>query len=319
MEERASHPLSIALANGAKNEGIATPNDLLDLTDHTFLPGEGVTGIVDDRKVYVGNERLFRRLGLYENLQESEKEKVKQWESIGGTIGFMSIEGEGIVCSYCAADEVRPEAKSAVAELQSMGIDVAMITGDHRDTALAIGKAVGLKDEAIRSELLPEEKLEIVSQAAKTKTVLMCGDGVNDAPALAAAHVGVAMGEGAALAMETADATLLSSSMTKLVYSVQMGRKVKNKILQNVLFSITVKVIVIVFTLMHKVNLGVAIATDLGGMLVVTLNGMLLLPFQRKERKGEEKKNSRLEESVKTHESIQSLEFYQMRELSLKV
>jgi len=284
MEERAAHPLSKALADGAKNEGIINlAESTLELKDHTFLAGEGVEGVINGSIVFVGNERLFRRLGMFDSLPLSEKEKVQKWESMGATIGFMSIGDHGIVCSYCAADAVRPEAKEVLADLHSMGINITMLTGDNRKTALAIGTSIGLTEDTIVSELLPEEKLAIVSETKEI--VLMCGDGVNDAPALAAANVGVAMGHGAALAMETADVALLDSSLTKLAYGVKMGRKVRNKIIQNVTFSIAVKVIIIVFTLLHKVTLSIAIAVDLGGMLAVTLNGMSLLSFTKKKEK----------------------------------
>lgn len=292
-----AHPLSIALAQGAKNEGITIEHGYFELSDHSFLPGEGVKGTINTKLIYVGNERLFRRLNLFDSLPESEKVKIQGWESMGATVGFMSIDNH-IVCSYCAMDAIRPEAKQIVADFHDMGINVTILTGDNRKTALAVGTSLGLKENAIKSGLLPEEKLEIVSDTtnmfqkhvssvlSKQRTVLMCGDGVNDAPALAAANIGVAMGSGSALAMQTSDVTLLDSSLKKLALAIKVGKNVKAKIVQNVTFSILVKVIVIVFTLMGQVTLMYAIAADLGGMLVVTLNSMALLADKKKMRKG---------------------------------
>lgn len=164
-----------------------------------------------------------------------------------------------------------------------MGIDVTMLTGDNRGAANAIGKQLGLDGDSIQSHLLPEEKVAYVKdtknkQAGRKKqVVLMCGDGVNDAPALAASDVGVAMGDGAALAMETADVTLLESSLEKLLYSVQTGRRVNRKIKQNIAFSVAVKSLVVGFAVAGKVSLWGAIASDVGAMVLVTLNGMMLL------------------------------------------
>lgn len=156
MEERASHPLSIALAQGAKNEGITIEHGYFELSDHSFLPGEGVKGTINTKLIYVGNERLFRRL-LFDSLPESEKVKIQGWESMGATVGFMSIDNH-IVCSYCAMDAIRPEAKQIVADFHDIGINVTILTGDNRKTALAVGTSLGLKEDTIKSGLLPEEK-----------------------------------------------------------------------------------------------------------------------------------------------------------------
>jgi Cd2+/Zn2+-exporting ATPase len=295
MEERASHPLAQAIVQAAQNEDVSVPKGMT-ANNHTQLPGEGVTAIVNGKTVHVGNERLFRRLGLFEGLPEEHKQSAEEWASIGGTIGFMSIEGSGIVCSYCVADAVRPEAAKVVRSLTGLGIDVTMLTGDNRRAAIAIGQQVGLSEEHIRSQLLPEDKLVAVSDMKEDRRsntlffnpchrqhlVLMCGDGVNDAPALAIADVGVAMGAGAALAMETSDVTLLDSQLDKLVYSIRMGRRVIRKIQENVIFSFVVKAIVVGFALAGDVQLWAAIASDVGAMLLVTLNGMMLLPPRKK-------------------------------------
>mmetsp|Transcript_4897 Transcript_4897/g.9715 ORF Transcript_4897/g.9715 Transcript_4897/m.9715 type:complete len:163 (+) Transcript_4897:354-842(+) len=155
--------------------------------------------------VYVGNQRLFNRINMYSELNSSTKEKVDYWSNLGGTVGYIGVEGFGIIAAYCAADAVREEAKSVVSQLKGLGIEVSMLTGDSVCAAAAIGKQVGIADPNICAELLPHEKLNLVQAMKENKIesvsflcngkkqdfVLMCGDGINDTPALALANVGV--------------------------------------------------------------------------------------------------------------------------------
>jgi len=298
MEDRATHPLAKSLVDGIKAEGVKIPTSLF-VKDHTFMAGEGVKGSINGKKVYVGNERLFKRLGMFENIPIAQRKEAESWESMGGTIGFMSIEDEGVVCAYCVADAPRPESAQVLKELKAMGINIKMFTGDKRETALSIGQKIGMNEDDIMSELLPSQKLQLITELkadikdsnpllslfyAEPQLVLMCGDGVNDAPSLVVANVGVAMGEGAALAMETADVTLMDSNLTKLIYSIKMGRSVIQKIRENVVFSLVVKLAVLGLTITNHVGLWAAIGSDVGSMIVVTLNGMSLLP-KKKENK----------------------------------
>jgi Cd2+/Zn2+-exporting ATPase len=161
MEERANHPLALAIVDGARNEGIVSPKNKV-VKNHTFLAGEGLKGEIDGKEIMVGNERLFKRLGLLDNLPEELENMVYNWEAMAGTVGFMSIEGSGLVCAYCVADAVRHESLEVVDTLHELGISVNMFTGDNKDTARAIGCLVGLKPEGIKGELLPEEKLNLI-------------------------------------------------------------------------------------------------------------------------------------------------------------
>lgn len=168
MEERANHPLSLAIVDGARNEGVVSPKNRK-VEDHTFIAGEGLSGKIDGLQVHVGNERLFKRLDLMDKLSEEMENMIGNWEAMAGTVGFMSIEGAGIVCVYCVADAIRPESMEVVEALQKMGINVHMLTGDQRDAAKAIGKLVGLKPEGINSELKPEEKLKFITDLKSSK------------------------------------------------------------------------------------------------------------------------------------------------------
>jgi len=299
VEMHSSHPLANALVTAARNEH-SMPPEHMSLTNHRDLAGEGVTGLVDGLQVHVGNSRLFQRLGLLDEVSEEDMSAVQHWAASGGTVGFMSIEGVGIVCGYCVADAVRKEAKDVVAAFHKLGIEVAMLTGDNMTAALAIGRAVGLSDECINSQLLPQEKLDLVVHMmesirnsprhffsmSRNGCVLMCGDGVNDAPALAIADVGVAMGAGASLAMETADVTLLDSNLKKLLKSVRLGRRVNRTIIENIVFSLTVKIVVMGLTFAGYTSLWAAIGSDVGAMLIVTFNGMKLLPSRKSVQDG---------------------------------
>jgi len=291
MEEPSSHPLSETLVQAAQREGVIVPKGM-EVENHVILKGEGVAGTIYGKSVYVGNHRLFARLGMYEAVPDQYKAQADEWSTQqGGTVGFIGIEDEGIVGSYCVMDVVRPEAREAIEALQMDGFDVLMLTGDGKGAAKAIAQQVGLSESAVHFELLPEDKLHFVGSLKYPSSqgstfglfrgqprVLFCGDGVNDAPALAIADVGVSMGEGAALAMEMSDVTLMDSNLSKIVYLLEMGSRVLQTIRENILLSLFCKLAVVVLTFGGYMTLMYAIASDVGVMLLVTLNGMKLIP-----------------------------------------
>ena len=293
IESSSSHPLSATLVMAAKAEGVPMPREKL-MVDHTVIKGEGVQASIDGKFVYAGNRRLFERLGLYDSLQ-SYKALTEGWSRNGGTVGFLGVEGFGIVGAFSVSDAVRPEAKDVIRQLTDEGIEVIMLTGDSEGAAKAVARQVGLPDSAVHSQLLPEDKLHYVgslieppvkrcSPCAKKRLVLMCGDGINDAPALAVADVGVAMGEGAAVAMEMSDITLMDSNLSKLLYTIKMGSRVVATIQENIMLSLVAKLLVVGLTFAGKMTLLSAIASDVGVMLIVTLNGMKLLPSRGREK-----------------------------------
>jgi len=311
VESRASHPIAEAIVKAVKNEGVLVPKNM-PLKDLTELEGEGVTAMAGDVRLYAGNQRLFSRIGF--DIPEGAREDIESWGKLGGTVGYLGLEGHGVVCAYCCADSPREESGAVLKTLKDDGIEVVMLTGDNRHAALAIGRAIGLEESDIKYELLPEEKLIIIGDMMENKSqgsfsscfkeselVMMCGDGINDAPALAKSDIGVAMGAGAALAMETSDLTLLDSNLEKLLYSIKMGKRVSRKIRENIIFSFVTKAIVIVLTFAGYSSLWAAIAVDVGSMLIVTLNGMTLLPS-----KGDKKKNPRNNDAIIANEDIES-------------
>eukprot|EP00956_Cyclotella_meneghiniana_P035986 scaffold120008_cov37-Cyclotella_meneghiniana.AAC.1 len=316
MEAPSSHPLSAALVSAAREEGIAASKTLV-AQEHTVLKGEGVTAIVGNRRVYVGNERLFKRLNMY-NLSFNHLEYVKRWNDEGGTIGFIAIEGLGIIAMYCVIDTIRQEAQHVVTSMLNNDVKVVMLTGDGDGAARVIGEKIGLLSSSIHSQLLPEDKLHYVSSLKDVsfksaglftkgkRLVMMVGDGVNDAPALATADVGVAMGQGAALALEMSDVTLMDSDLNKLLFSMRMGSKVITTVKENIVLSLIANATAVGLTFAGKMTLLLAIACDVGVMLLVTLNGMKLLS-ERTIRALEESSNikSTSDESAERHNKIE--------------
>mmetsp|Transcript_26874 Transcript_26874/g.63133 ORF Transcript_26874/g.63133 Transcript_26874/m.63133 type:complete len:1266 (+) Transcript_26874:148-3945(+) len=289
MQERASHPIASSLVQAAKNEGVTVPRQMA-VTNHQILKGEGITANIDGRlQVFVGNQRLFNRLGMLESLTSSNKILVNEWKENGGTTGFIGSREDGIIGMFCVKDSVRGEARQALHELKEAGIDAYMCTGDGQSTAQAVAEEVGILGHRVNSGLLPEQKLKFVEGLKRPEPrrlalcrrnhyVLFCGDGVNDAPALAAVDIGVSMGEGAAMALEMSDVTLMDSRLTKLPYVIQMGRRVLRTVKENIAISFVAKCTVVVLTFLGRMTLLYAIASDVGVMLLVTLNGMKLLP-----------------------------------------
>ena len=289
MEAPSSHPLSATLVKAAKREGVSIPVNMV-MKEHTILKGEGVMATVDGRNVFVGNQKLFERIGMYKKMPQAYQGLSEEWESTGGTIGFLGVEGEGIIGAFSMTDMVREESRETIETIQMRGIKVLMLTGDGEGAAKAVAKQVGLDESFVQYQLVPEDKLHYVASLKQNApsgsfglfrrqpTILFCGDGVNDAPALAVADVGVSMGDGAALAMEMSDVTLMDSNLSKLVYVLEMGTRVMFTVQENIILSLACKFVVVALTFGGYMTLLYAIASDVGVMLIVTLNGMKLLP-----------------------------------------
>lgn len=270
LEAHSEHPLARAILRKAEAEGVkAAPAE-----DSQAVKGKGAEALIDGKQYWIGSHRF-----LHEKTKEPEAvhAEAMRLEAEGHTI--VVVGNDGHVCGLISiADEVRAESIEVVKQLKQAGIEtVVMLTGDNEGTARAIGKLTGVDE--IRYELLPEDKVEAVKAlVAKYGAVAMVGDGVNDAPAMATATLGIAMGAaGTDAALETADIALMSDDLSRLPWLLRHSRRTLTVIKQNIYFSLGIKVVFILLSLAGFASLWMAIAADMGASLLVIFNGLRLL------------------------------------------
>lgn len=228
-ESRSEHPLAEAIVAGAKKRGIP----LASLTTFQAIPGHGVEAVVNEKHVLIGTRRLMNQRAIDVKMALAEMEAL---ERDGKTAMLVAIDGEyaGIIA---VADTVKETSKEAVSRLQRLGIDVLMITGDNERTAKAIAKQVNI--ETVIAEVLPEGKAEEIRKLQRAgKQVAMVGDGINDAPALAVADIGMAIGTGTDVAIETADITLIGGDLTSVYDAISISKKTMKNIKQNLFWAL---------------------------------------------------------------------------------
>ena len=268
VEKSSEHPLAAAIVRRA--EGLL----LQPSTGFTALTGRGARAEIGGDTIYAGNVRLFEELGTD---LEQVMTPLTVLETQGKTV--MIIGSATTVFGLIAvADTLRENSRDAISSLRKAGVlHVTMLTGDNKRVAANIAGNLGL--DSYQSELLPQDKVTTVRKlAAEYGSVAMIGDGVNDAPALAAADVGIAMGAaGSDTALETADIALMSDDLGRLAGIVTLGRRTIAVIRQNIAFSLIIKGIFVVLTLFGVVDLWMAVLADTGSSILVTLNGMRLM------------------------------------------
>jgi Cd2+/Zn2+-exporting ATPase len=273
LEAHSEHPLAAAVLRKARFEKV----EPLVAQDFHVLKGRGAEAVIGGRPFWVGSHRLLHEMGV----EESEMHAVAQrMEGAGHSV--IVVGSDRHVCGLISvADSVRPEALDLVSELKSAGVShVVMLTGDNQGTADAVGRAVGMDE--VRAELLPEDKMGAIEELTRRYTrVAMVGDGVNDAPALAAATIGIAMGAaGTDAAIETADIALMSDDLARLPWLVRHARRSLRIIQQNIIFALGVKGAFMALALLQVATLWMAIAADMGASLLVIFNGLRLLRSQ---------------------------------------
>ena len=228
VERQSEHPLAAAIVRGAEDRGI--PRD--EASGFKSLTGMGTEALVAGRKVAIGNEKMMTRLNL---LDDALVAQANASRTQGHTLMFVAVDGvsAGLIG---VADPIKPTTITAVSALRGEGVDVVMLTGDSEATAKAVGAAVGIED--VRANVSPEDKHRIISELRHAgRVVAMAGDGVNDAPALAAAEVGIAMGTGTDVAIESAGITLVKGDLMGLAKARHLSRATMRNIRQNLFFA----------------------------------------------------------------------------------
>jgi Zn2+/Cd2+-exporting ATPase len=273
VESLSEHPIARATVARALHDEVEIPR----ASDFSSIPGRGASAQVNGHRVLVGTGRWLQN---WSPLSQDVELKLEEMSARGQSPFLVAVDrgqSADIAGIVGIADRLRPEARESVQALRNGGIDtVAIITGDQLRTAEMIASQTGVDE--VRAELLPEEKATAVQDLQRLHgPVVMVGDGVNDAPALVAADVSVAMGvAGTDVALETADMALMRDDLTGVAYALDLSKRTTRIIRQNITLSLLVKVVALVLGVFGVVNLWIAVAADMGTSLVVTLNGLRL-------------------------------------------
>lgn len=280
LEAKSEHPLAHAIVKGALDFGIVSP----EVRGFQATPGKGAEGNVDGLQVVVGSERMFREMEVIGF--EAIENHSRFLQQMGKTCVWMGLrEGDRVVARavMVMADTIRAEARTLTRDLHQLGVRrVVMLTGDQRAVAEAIAREAHVDE--LHAGLLPEDKLRLIRQFSQEGRVMMVGDGVNDAPALAMADIGVAMGAaGTDVAMETADIVLMGDRLENIPLLLNHARRAKRVLLQNLCFSGGVIVLLILAALGWGLPLPIGVVGHEGSTVLVCLNGLRLLLISRSE------------------------------------
>ncbi|MEO6061943.1 MAG: HAD-IC family P-type ATPase, partial [Thermoflexales bacterium] len=274
VERRSEHPVARAISNAADARGLGSVFASAD--EVMSVVGKGVTGTVLGRKVVIGSHTYFDT-----DIAHSEESCAEVSAAARDGNTPVLISEDGLYKGYAiVADAVRAGSRDAVAELTALGVSTLMLTGDTAATGARVAAQVGV--ERVHADLLPQDKLKVIqAELSNQKTrIAMVGDGINDAPALAAASVGIAMGGGTAQAMETADVTLMGDDLGKLPFAIRLARSAMRVIYANIAFAIAIKLAFFALVLLGLGTLWMAVFADVGASIIVTLNGMRLLRYR---------------------------------------
>ena len=265
LEASSTHPIAAAVTRGFTGQLAAA-------THVTAIDGKGLTGEIDGRPLTIGSHRLAEEQGV---CRADAEAILAELEAEGKSV-MVVWSADQLLGVLAVADGVRPNSVAAVAELHGLGVELTMLTGDNPTTAAAVGRAVGIT--SIRADLLPADKLSAIEALAERGRVGMVGDGVNDAPALARANLGFAMGAaGSDTALETADVALMSDDLRGIPTLMRLSRQTRRTLNVNITLAIGIKVVFFGLALAGVATLWMAVFADMGASLLVAMNGLRLL------------------------------------------
>ncbi len=270
LETGSSHPLARAILAKASEAGVAIPV----ATDVAAVAGKGVAGLVDGRSLFLGSVAADRA-----TLDPAAMTAVEAMAAAGDSVAVL-VENDQVLGLIGIRDGARPDARAGLEELAALGVGAVMLTGDNVRAATRVGEELGIE---VRAELLPADKQRIVGELRTAGfRVAKVGDGINDAPALAAADVGIAMGGGTDVALETADAAVLNSRVGDVARLIHLARRTMAKIRQNIVIALGLKAVFLVTTILGITGLWPAILADTGATVLVTINALTLLAPRRR-------------------------------------
>ncbi len=265
LEQFAQHPLAKAVLKKAQEEGV----DPLPVENFKVIPGEGIEGTINGEKLWLGSYEIAKSRGILKE-EFAELSEVK-------TLAVLAKEGMALG-AIAFEDEVRAEARLAIKELKKRGIEAFMLTGDRKAPALRVAEQLGIDNDHVFYELSPERKAEIINDLKSKYKLAMVGDGINDAPALALADVGIAMGvAGTDVALETADVAIMSDEIHNIAFAADVGKRMKRIILQNLVVSGIILFFLIAGVLLDLVNLISAILVHEVSEALIVGNSLRLL------------------------------------------
>ena len=260
------HPVSTAIARGlSRSQGQAE--------QFTALPGRGVQARIADRVLVLGNHRLIEERGLCSPALEA---RLAEHEAQGRTVTLLATDQE-VLALFAVADTIKESSRAALAELHALGVRSVMLTGDNQATAQTIARQAGIDDA--RGNLLPEDKLAAIEDLqARYGASAMTGDGINDAPALARADIGVAMGAaGTDTAMEAADVVIMNDDLRRIPELIRLSRRTRAVLWQNIVLALGIKSVFLVWSVLGDASMWMAVFADMGASLIVVFNGLRLL------------------------------------------
>ncbi|MBB4167318.1 heavy metal translocating P-type ATPase [Rhizobium sp. BK538] len=267
LETGSSHPLALAILARATAAGVTLPA----ATDAKALGGKGITGAVAGQPVFFGSPKAA---GERIPLSSDQTTRISALNDDGKTVSVLIV-GDTLAGAIAMRDEPRDDAKSGLEELTEAGVKIVMLTGDNHRTAEAIGRQLGIE---VRAELMPEDKQRIVNELKRDGLIVAkVGDGINDAPALATADVGIAMGSGTDVALETADAAILHGRVSDIAAMIALSKRTMRNIVENITIALGLKAVFLVTTIAGITGLWPAILADTGATVLVTINALRLL------------------------------------------